>query len=333
MEIVPASLENIRLGAEILKRGGLVAFPTETVYGLGAVSFFPEAVARIFEVKGRPRFDPLIVHIASQEMAFSLWQRVDSRVEILMKKFWPGPLTLVLPKKEVVPDIVTAGLPTVAVRMPAHPVALSLIRMVDLPIAAPSANRFGRVSPTSAEAVKKDLGNRVDLILDGGKCELGIESTVLLMEEGRFFLLRPGALSVEELEAVVGKVEMVSSSRRILSPGMTRKHYAPSLPLYLFEGEVREFPLSEFGNFAVLAPFPICEQGENVFVLSQKGDLKEAASHLFALLRELEKSSFQGIIALPVEEKGLGRAIMDRLKRAASGLVKVEQGKVVFIDK
>ncbi|MCX7668356.1 MAG: L-threonylcarbamoyladenylate synthase, partial [Atribacterota bacterium] len=200
MEVLPASLENIRLGAEVLRRGGLVAFPTETVYGLGAVAFFPEAVARIFEVKGRPRFDPLIVHIASREMVLSLWQKLDPKVEMVVEKFWPGPLTLVLPKKETVPDIVTAGLSTVAVRMPAHPVALALIEMTGFPVAAPSANRFGRVSPTGAEAVKKDLGNRVDLILDGGKCELGIESTVLLVEEGRFLLLRPGALSVEELE-------------------------------------------------------------------------------------------------------------------------------------
>ncbi|MEN3186398.1 MAG: L-threonylcarbamoyladenylate synthase [Atribacterota bacterium] len=333
MKIVPALLGNIQLGAEILKRGGLVAFPTETVYGLGAVAFFSEAVARIFEVKGRPHFDPLIVHVSSQEMVLSLWQTMNSRVEMLIEKFWPGPLTLVLPKKENVPDIVTAGLPTVAVRMPAHPVALSLISITGFPIAAPSANRFGRVSPTHAEAVKKDLGNRVDLILDGGRCELGIESTVLLMESGRFFLLRPGALSVEELEAVVGKVEVISSSRRILSPGMTRKHYAPSLPLYLFEGDVRNFPFSEFGNFAVLTPFPIYVQEENVFVLSHKGDLKEVASRLFATLRELEQSSFQGIIALPVEEKGLGRAIMDRLRRASSGLVKIEQRKVVFVDK
>ncbi|MGC8777895.1 MAG: L-threonylcarbamoyladenylate synthase [Candidatus Caldatribacteriaceae bacterium] len=330
--IVPASPENIERGARILKQGGLVAFPTETVYGLGAVAFSPEAVARIFEVKGRPRFDPLIVHIASPEMVFSLWSKLHPKVEALIEKFWPGPLTLVLPKKETVPDIVTAGLPNVAVRMPAHPVALSLIKMTGFPVAAPSANRFGRVSPTKAEEVARDLKEKVDLILDGGKCELGIESTVVLVEEGRFFLLRPGALSVEELETVVSKVEM-TSPRRILSPGMTKKHYAPTLPLYLFEGGAEEIPILTLKDFAILSPFPLPADSQNIVVLSQKKELKEVAGNLFASLRELEKSSFRGIIALPVEEKGLGRAIMDRLRRASSGVVRVEKGRVVFVDK
>jgi L-threonylcarbamoyladenylate synthase len=332
-QILPASPQNIELGAKVLKSGGLVAFPTETVYGLGAVVFFPEAVARIFEVKGRPRFDPLIVHIASPETVFSLWQRLPSRVEVLMEKFWPGPLTLVLPKKETVPDIVTAGLPTVAVRMPAHPVALSLIEMTGLPVAAPSANLFGRVSPTSAEEVARDLGNKVDLILDGGSCEWGIESTVILVEEERFFLLRPGALSIEDLETVVGKIEVTHPSPKILAPGMTRKHYAPNLPLYLFEGRAEELLALKLADFAILSPFPLTDNPENLFVLSSRGDFREAASNLFALLRKLENSSFRGIIALPVEKRGLGRAIMDRLKRASSGTVKIEEGRVVFVDK
>jgi len=180
--------------------------------------------------------------------------------------------------------------------------------------------------------VARDLKDKVDLILDGGKCELGIESTVVLVEEGRFFLLRPGALSVEELETVVSKIE-TTSSRQILSPGMTKKHYAPSLPLYLFEGRVEEIPILNLKDFAILSPFPLPADSRNIVVLSQKKDLKEVASNLFTSLRELEKSSFQGIIALPVEEKGLGRAVMDRLKRASSGVVKVEKGRVVFIDK
>lgn len=332
MAVVPAFLDNIKEGAQILRQGGLVAFPTETVYGLGAVAFFPEAVARIFEVKGRPRFDPLIVHIAAREMLFSMWQEINSKVEALIEKFWPGPLTLVLPKKEGVPDIVTAGLTTVAVRMPAHPVALSLIELTGFPVAAPSANRFGRVSPTTAEAVARDLGERVDLILDGGRCELGIESTVVLVEGDNVVLLRPGALSVEEIEDVVGKVETASPSR-ILAPGMTRKHYAPRLPLYLFAGEPGELCHAELEGFAVLTPFPVSVERENIFVLSRNRSLREVASNLFSTLREIEKMPFRGVIALPVDEEGLGRAIMDRLKRASSGTAKLEQTKIILIDK
>ncbi len=331
--IHPASWENIRKGAEILKRGGLVAFPTETVYGLGAGVFLPQAVARIFEVKGRPRFDPLIVHVASFQDVYTLWREVSPLVEKLIETFWPGPLTVVLPKRETVPDIVTAGLPTVAVRMPAHRVALTLIREAGFPLAAPSANRFGHVSPTRAEEVAHDLGDAVELILDGGKCEMGVESTVLLVEEKRFTLLRPGAVSVEEIEKVVGKVDIRIRSSHVLAPGMLKKHYAPSVPLYLFEGNIADLWQCNFGNFVVLSPFVLPFLRESTVILSPRCDLKEVASNLFSVLRELERSSFAGIVALPVEEEGLGRAIMDRLRRASSGIAKVEENKLILIDK
>lgn len=333
MGIVPASSFNIERGANILKQGGLVAFPTETVYGLGAVAFFPQAVAKVFEVKGRPHFDPLIVHIASLEMVASLWQEWNYQVEMLMEKFWPGPLTLVLSKKETVPDIVTAGLPTVAVRMPAHPVATSLIQLTGFPVAAPSANQFGRVSPTTAKEVERDLRGKIDLILDGGKCPLGIESTVLLFEGERFFLLRPGSLCTEEIERVIGKINVSPPSLKVLSPGMVQKHYAPRLPLYLFEGEIEELLALEIREYIILAPFPLSQKSNNIMVLSDHGDLREVASNLFTFLRTVERLSFQGIIALPVEEKGLGYAIMDRLKKASSGVVRVKQGRMYFVDR
>jgi len=202
MVVLPGSSpEAIRRAAEVIERGGLVAFPTETVYGLGADAFQPRAVAAIFEIKGRPRFDPLIVHVADPRDVVRLWLEVDPRARRLMERFWPGPLTLVLPKRPEVPEIVTAGLRTVAVRMPAHPVALELIREAQTPIAAPSANPFGRLSPTTAEHVLEGLGDRVEVILDGGRCPVGVESTVLALD-GEARLLRPGGVPVEEIEEV-----------------------------------------------------------------------------------------------------------------------------------
>lgn len=328
--ILTATDENIKKGAKILKEGGLVAFPTETVYGLGANVFLPEAVARIFEVKGRPRFDPLIVHISRHGMVSRLFREIPPLAEMLMEKFWPGPLTLVLPKKEEVPDIVTAGLSTVAVRMPAHPVALKLIDWADVPVAAPSANRFGHLSPTQAEEVALDLGEGVDLILDGGKTEIGVESTIIMIEEGKVFLLRPGGLSIEEIEKWVGKIETPPSSPKVLSPGTLKKHYAPRIPLYLFEGKIEELLLCDLSGIAIVSPFPIADSREEIKVLSEKGDIREVASNLFSVLRELEEGPFRAIISLTVEEKGLGRAIMDRLKRASSGYARVRKGKLVF---
>ncbi len=199
-------LEVIQTATHLLRKGGLVAFPTETVYGLGADAFNAKAVAKIFEVKKRPSFDPIIVHVASIDQACRLWKHVPKPAQLLMKTFWPGPLTLVLPKKKIIPDIVTAGLDTVAVRMPNHPVALELIRCLGHPIAAPSANLFGRTSPTTAQAVRENLGKKVDLILDGGPCAVGLESTVVKIKGDKIILLRPGGISVEEIKKFVSIV-------------------------------------------------------------------------------------------------------------------------------
>ena len=203
--------EIIRQAAEIIKKGGLVAFPTETVYGLGADAFNPLAVARIFEVKRRPYFDPLIVHVSNHADLEKLVIKIPSKAKKLIEQFWPGPLTVVLLKKEQVPDIVNAGLLTVAIRMPKHPMALSLIEQADCPIAAPSANPFGYLSPTTAEHVRDQLGDQIDFILDGGPCEVGVESTIISFSEKRPRLLRPGGVDIEEIESVIGSVEIKPS--------------------------------------------------------------------------------------------------------------------------
>ncbi|MEO0149595.1 MAG: L-threonylcarbamoyladenylate synthase, partial [candidate division WOR-3 bacterium] len=225
--LVPAREENIKKAAEIIKMGGVVAFPTETVYGLGANALNPHAVARIYEIKNRPSFDPLIVHVCSIEMVDRVAERVDEISKRLMGRFWPGPLTIVLPKRETVPSITTAGLETVALRMPANETALKLIEYSSTPIAAPSANPFGYVSPTNALQVAEMLGDRVDLILDGGKTTFGVESTIIMVRDERVFLLRPGALPVEEIEEFLKVRVEVLEGERVLSPGMLPKHYAP----------------------------------------------------------------------------------------------------------
>ncbi len=311
--------ENIHRAAEIIKRGGVVAFPTETVYGLGADAFNPLAVARVFEVKKRPSFDPLIVHVAREAHLEKLVAEIPSDAKKLIERFWPGPLTVVLPKREEVPEIVTAGLSTVAIRMPDHPIALRLIEAAGSPIAAPSANPFGYLSPTTAEHVREQLGHEIDFILDGGPCRVGVESTILAFSEGRPELLRPGGLSLEEIESTIGKVEV----RRIEgekpgAPGMLPTHYAPRTPMIL-RPRSRMAGACQKGKVGVLALRRIEEelQGEQVEILSEKGDLREAAANLFAAIRRLDALNLDLIVAETVPEEGLGRAIMDRLRRAS----------------
>jgi L-threonylcarbamoyladenylate synthase len=227
--------EEIRQAAALLRAGKLVAFPTETVYGLGANALDPEAVARIFAAKGRPTSSPIIVHISSMEMVKTVVAEWPGVAQCLAEKFWPGPLTLVLKKQPAVPDLVTAGLPTVGVRLPAHPVALALIERAQLPIAAPSANRFTQLSPTTAEHVREGLGGLVDYILDGGPCVVGIESTVLSLTSSAPVLLRPGGISRQQIEAVIGPVTLQArpSSEAHPSPGMHPRHYSPRTRLLL----------------------------------------------------------------------------------------------------
>lgn len=312
--------EELHRAAAIVRKGGVVAFPTETVYGLGADAFNPLAVARIFEIKNRPFFDPLIVHVANWGELQDLVASLPPRAQSLIRRFWPGPLTLVLKKRDEVPDLVTAGLPTVAVRMPKHDLALALIRQSGCPLAAPSANPFGYVSPTTAEHVRSQLGEKVDLILDGGPCEVGLESTILSLVNEKPVLLRPGGLPLEEIESVIGPIETSPvGEARPSSPGRLPKHYAPRTPVLLdWQGKNPEaYGSKRIGLLAFRKAdetFPF----QHVEVLSPTGDLREAAAHLFAAIRRLDALNLDLIFAEPVPEVGLGRAIMDRLRRASN---------------
>jgi L-threonylcarbamoyladenylate synthase len=309
--------------ALLLRDGALVAFPTETVYGLGADARNGRAVAAVFEAKGRPHFNPLICHFATAEAAFAEVV-ADARARALAERFWPGPLTLVLPRRADcrIDLLAGAGLETLAVRVPAHPLALEVLRAADRPIAAPSANRSGQVSPTTAAHVMAGLSGRIAAVLEGGACAVGVESTVLDLAAGGAALLRPGGVPVEAIEAVIGRVgrplpvSAALASRSLRSPGMLLSHYAPSLPLRLDAAEVaRDEALLAFG------PRPPAGAGA-MWNLSPGGDLAEAAARLFAGLRWLDaegqRLGLGGIAAMPVPGDGLGAAINDRLTRAAA---------------
>lgn len=312
-----ATPANIKKAAALIRAGGVVAFPTETVYGLGADGLNPRACARIFEIKGRPRFDPLILHECSAARAVKLFSRVPKAALKLMNEFWPGPLTLVLPKARAVPDIVTAGLSTVAVRVPGNRHALALIKAAGRPIAAPSANSFGRLSPTSAAHVEKQLGGRPDLILDGGRTRIGVESTIIAFEKGRPVLLRPGGLPLEEIEKAAGQAAAPGKSLkdRPPAPGCLKKHYAPNTRLRL----VAPGQKVKAGARAAYLAFSKKPAGDflAVSVLSRRGDLREAAANFFSALHKLESSGAAVIYAERVPARGLGRAIMDRLNRGS----------------
>ncbi len=314
--------ESIRRAGAIIKSGGLVAFPTETVYGLGCDAMNAEAAAKVFEAKQRPQFDPLIVHITDLKQLEMVIGSFPPLGQQLIDAFWPGPLTLVLPKQPAIPDLITAGLSTVAVRMPNHPVAQALIREAGTPIAAPSANPFGYVSPTTAQHVADGLGNRVDLILDGGPCPVGVESTIVSLVGPQPELLRPGSITMEQLSAVIGPVRRPSPvSERPIAPGQLSRHYATRTPLILLpSAEAR--PLLKDNERAGLLIHSQPRDTDNRFtaveVLSSTGDLKEAARHLFAALRRLDSLGLDRIYAEPCQEEGLGVAIMDRLRRCAT---------------
>jgi L-threonylcarbamoyladenylate synthase len=310
--IVAADDSGIARAAEILRGGGLVAFPTETVYGLGADATNDRAVAGIFEAKGRPRFNPLIVHVPGMVEAERLVVFSPFALK-LTEHFWPGPLTLVLPRKAdaELSLLVSAGLDTVGVRAPANPVARTLLAAAGVPLAAPSANRSGRVSPTRAEHVAEDFGGGIDLILDGGPTAYGLESTVIGFDDGRPVLLRAGAIAREDIERVAGTLAAPTDTR-ISSPGQLKSHYAPKSPLRLNVHEVRAGEaLLAFGSAEL--------QGAAVTRnLSRAGDLKEAAANLFACLRELDRANATAIAVMPIPHEGLGEAMNDRLQRAAA---------------
>jgi L-threonylcarbamoyladenylate synthase len=314
-EILKPDRKAIKKAVDILKKGGVIAFPTETVYGLGANGLNPVAVAKIFEIKNRPFFDPVILHIAKKDDIKILWKKIDERAEKLIEKFWPGPLSIVLPKTEIVPYIVTGGLETVAIRMPSHPVAIEIIKMAGFPIAAPSANLFGKLSPTEAIHVQNQIGEKIEIIIDGGKCPVGIESTVIDLTTEKSIILRPGGISKEDIEKVIGKVEIIEKSEKILSPGQLPFHYSPKTPLKILR-DWNEIKGNEKAGLLAFKEPKYKEKFAYVEILSEKGDLIEAASNFFSLLHKLDNLGLDVIYAEPVPEKGLGIAIMDRLKKA-----------------
>ncbi len=310
----------LNTAASILRDGGVVAFPTETVYGLGAVAFNEKAVARVFEIKARPRFDPLIVHVSGLGHLPLVAKKVPAVAQILMERFWPGPLTLVLRKSSQVPDLVTAGLPTVAVRMPRHPLALELIRRTGAPLAAPSANPFGHTSPTTAPHVLDHLAGKADLVLDGGACPVGVESTIVSFAGDKPTLLRPGGLPAEEIEGLIGTLERAPAkgTQPMSAPGMLPRHYAPRTPFRVIRDMEGFAPHSEerTGLLALRKGHGAGSFAAAEF-LSSNGDLREAASNLFAALRKLDAQALDLIVAELVPNIGLGLAINDRLMRAA----------------
>ena len=350
-EVVPVdprepAKEAIARAADCLRDGGLVAFPTETVYGLGVCALDEDAVRRLFEVKGRPSNDPLIVHVASFDQIGALVSRIPSTARDLAARFWPGPLTLVMPRSTLVPDVVTAGLDTVAIRIPSHPVAHALLSASGLPIAAPSANLFSRPSPTTAAHVMEDLEGRIEMVLDGGPTQVGVESTVLDLAHGVPTVLRPGWVDVEALRSVLPRVEVregaADSGAAMASPGMLERHYSPRAPLTLYEGgtdaaierivaDAREAHRAgaRIGVLTVrdlagrirerLAP-RFSAHIEDVGAVSRPAEI---AAHLYAALRSLDGARVDVIFAhVPTEATGVGVTIRDRLNRAAAGRIR-----------
>jgi len=304
--------ETLAKAAEIIRRGGLVAFPTETVYGLGANALDAAAVARIYEVKNRPRTSPLIVHVDSDGMARQLALEWPEAATVLSRRFWPGPLTLVVPKRPHIPDIVTAGLPTVGIRVPAHPVALALIREAGLPLAAPSANPFTRLSPTTAAHVRESLGDRVDLVLDGGPSEVGIESTVLSLASVPPRLLRPGMVSREDIEALIGPVAVagrIEDGGAHESPGRHAKHYSPRTPLVLVDGG--RLPAGRGAYLYIRRPARAARS------IAMPAEPVEYAARLYGVLHGQDAEGWDWIAVEEPPAAAEWAAVRDRLERAA----------------
>lgn len=324
------TLDEIALAQILLARGELVAIPTETVYGLAANALNAQAVTQIFEVKKRPTFDPLIVHTYAINALEKYATDIPKEAYTLAEVFMPGSLTLLLPKRSIIPDIVTAGLPTVGLRIPNHALTLELLRGLEFPLAAPSANPFGYISPTTAEHVKQQLGDAISMILDGGACSVGVESTIIGFPEGIPTVMRFGGVSVEEIESVLGRQvhTLTHSSSNPQAPGMLASHYAPRKPFYVAEaGKLQDladvflarYAPEKIGVLAFKEPLP-CLPTIQQLVLSEAGSLSECAQNLFGFMRLLDALPIKIIIAEYVPQEGLGRAINDRLKRAnASG--------------
>lgn len=306
----------------ILEQGNLIGIPTETVYGLAGNALDPDAVTKIFSVKNRPSFDPLILHTFDLDNVHNFTLGIPEKLMRLAEEFWPGPLTLLLPKKDIVPDLVTSGLDQVAVRIPNHPLTLELLSIVDFPLAAPSANPFGYISPTKASHVNDQLGNKISYILDGGSCNVGLESTIVGLEGDQVMIYRLGGLDVRAIEKLVGEVRvMAHSSSNPKSPGMLKSHYSPQKPFII--GDLDEL-IKDYSNkgipFAVLSfsrEFPDLPASFQI-QLSPERDISEAAKRLFASMRTLDSLDVSVILAELLPDEGLGRAINDRLKRASA---------------
>lgn len=308
---------DIQEAARLLRSGEPVAIPTETVYGLAANALDERAVLQIFKVKNRPSFDPLIVHVASLDAAKPYIKSLPDQAKALAEAFWPGPLTLLLEKVEI-PDLVTSGLPQVGIRVPNHPLTLSLLRMLDFPLAAPSANPFGYVSPTTAEHVETQLGAKIPYILDGGSAMIGLESTIVGFEDGAPVIYRLGGKKTEEIEHLIGPVQLkLNTSSNPTAPGMLKTHYAPSVQLRI--GDIPRLLSENKGkrvgviSFQHLYDLPKSDQQ----ILSPSGDLDEAARHLFGALRQMDAHGYELIITEKFPDTGLGKAINDRLTRAS----------------
>ncbi|NYT00942.1 MAG: threonylcarbamoyl-AMP synthase [Methanocellales archaeon] len=325
--------DKIRIAAEVIRNGGLVAFPTETVYGLGADAINPEAVASIFRAKNRPVDNPIIVHVADKEEVYKLTEDIPVMAEELMDFFWPGPLTLILKKSEIVPYVATGGLDTVAIRMPYHRISLDLISESGVPIAAPSANTAGKPSPTNAKHVIYDLGAKVDIVLDGGPTIIGVESTVLDMTYPTPKILRPGVITSEELMEFLGSIDMAEiemKNETPTSPGMKHKHYAPNSDMIVVEGgdfkiivrKVQELAYEHMNKGKKVGIMATSESPEYdadiVTIAGSRADLNTIARNLFEILRGFDDQRVDIILVEGVEKKGIGLAIMDRLERAAS---------------
>lgn len=307
-------VQEINRAVAVLKQNGLVAIPTETVYGLAANALSAKAVLKIFEAKNRPHFDPLIIHVASFKDVFKYVNEVHSILEKLMKLFWPGPLTVLLPRKSIIPDITCSGLERAAFRVPNHPLTLELLQHLDFPLAAPSANPFGYVSPTKASHVHQQLGQKIDFILDGGSCKVGIESTIVGEENGKIIIYRLGGLSQEEIETATGEkcFLKIANHSNPQTSGQLDKHYATRKPLKIVDAFSSDSLAITFGKNA---------EKENplmVLNLSKSGNLSEAALNLFSMMRQADQNAdFDTIETKLVPDINLGRAINDRLKRAA----------------
>jgi len=311
--------KDLHKAAGALKENNIVAIPTETVYGLAANAFESEAIEKIFSLKKRPFYNPLIVHIKAAEYLNHIAKDIPEIAFRLATEFWPGPLTLVLNKKSIVPAIITAGKDTVAVRMPNHPITLELLNSLDFPLAAPSANPFGSISPTTAAHVRRYFGENLEVVLDGGECIKGIESTIVGFEGEQVVMYRLGSISTEDIERVAGKLKFHTiDDSAPAAPGMLSRHYAPSTETFLTQ-DVKEMVLSHPNKKIGLLIFqesPISQHVAHTEVLSQKGDLNDAARNLYAAMHRLDHLNLDVIIAEKLPEEGLGKSINDRLKRA-----------------